>query len=60
MIFLTQKKKRILLEGQTAIVQIKISHSLCLEKYADFKQLGRFTLRESGLTIAAGIIQSFL
>lgn len=51
-----QKKPRLLREGDAAIIRIKVNRPICLEKYSDFKQLGRLTLRENGKTIAAGIV----
>jgi translation elongation factor EF-1alpha len=44
----------------TAVVEIVTQHPLCIEKYSDYKALGRFTLREGGRTIAAGIVTEVL
>lgn len=47
-----------------ALVEIQVSASvqkrLCIELYSEYKQLGRFTLRENGKTFAAGIITEIL
>jgi len=51
-----KKKPRLLPEGETAIIDICFSKALPIEKYADYKQLGRFTLRKEGKTIGAGIV----
>ncbi|KAJ1846997.1 translation termination factor GTPase eRF3, partial [Coemansia sp. RSA 486] len=33
-----------------------VGNTVCAEKFADFPQLGRFTLRDKGNTIAVGKI----
>ncbi|KAJ2449562.1 translation termination factor GTPase eRF3 [Coemansia sp. RSA 2424] len=38
------------------IVRIVTSKPICVERYADYAQLGRFTLRDEGKTIAIGKI----
>jgi len=50
------KNPRFLNDQQAALVKIQSIRPLCIEKFSDFKQLGRFTLREGGRTIAAGIV----
>lgn len=40
----------------TALVEIKISKPICVELYANYRELGRFMLRHGGTTIAAGQI----
>ena len=42
--------------NQNASVEIETSKIVCVEKYSEFRQLGRFTLRSEGKTIAAGVI----
>eukprot|EP01118_Nematostelium_gracile_P014496 TRINITY_DN5664_c0_g1_i1.p1 TRINITY_DN5664_c0_g1~~TRINITY_DN5664_c0_g1_i1.p1 ORF type:complete len:126 (+),score=34.01 TRINITY_DN5664_c0_g1_i1:374-751(+) len=54
-----KKNPRALGEGITASVEITTQHPLCLELYSFCKPLGRFTLRDGGKTIAAGIITQF-
>eukprot|EP01133_Synstelium_polycarpum_P012864 gene12864-15108_t len=49
----TKKKPRCLADGATALVEITLPRVACLELYSNYRQLGRFTLRESGKTIAA-------
>lgn len=53
-----QKKARprCLLKGQTAVVEVTPARSLCLERYADYRALGRVALRDQGKTIAVGIV----
>ncbi|GFO97634.1 elongation factor 1-alpha [groundwater metagenome] len=43
--------------GDAAIVTIKPMKPLCIEKVKDIPQLGRFAIRDMGMTIAAGIVQ---
>jgi elongation factor 1-alpha len=43
--------------GDAAIVVIKPSKPLCIEKVKDIPQLGRFAIRDMGMTIAAGMVQ---
>ena len=40
----------------SAIVEIKINKPLCLELFQNYRELGRFMLRYSGTTVAAGLI----
>ncbi|MCX6800922.1 MAG: translation elongation factor EF-1 subunit alpha [Candidatus Diapherotrites archaeon] len=42
--------------GDAAIVKIVPSKPLCIEKYSEFPQLGRFAIRDMGQTVAAGIV----
>jgi len=43
-------------QGDAAIVKFVPLKPVCLEKYSDFPQLGRFAIRDMGRTIAAGIV----
>lgn len=43
--------------GDAAIVTIKPAKPLCIEKVKDIPQLGRFAIRDMGMTIAAGMVQ---
>ncbi|EFA80528.1 Hsp70 subfamily B suppressor 1 [Heterostelium album PN500] len=56
----SKKKPRCVSDGMTALVEVQLTRLACLELYSSYRQLGRFTLRESGKTIAAGIITEFL
>ncbi len=42
--------------GDVAIVRIKPTKPLVVEKYADFPQLGRFAVRDMGETVGAGVV----
>jgi len=44
----------LLLQGQQIIALIETTQTVCLEKFSDYPQLGRFTLRDEGKTIAIG------
>jgi peptide chain release factor subunit 3 len=49
-------KKKVLFVKAGAIVlcRIQVNNSICVEKFSDFPQLGRFTLRTEGKTVAVG------
>ncbi|KAK9059940.1 hypothetical protein SSX86_020644 [Deinandra increscens subsp. villosa] len=49
-------KKKVLFVKNDAIVicRIQVSNMICIEKFSDFPQLGRFTLRTEGKTVAVG------
>lgn len=55
-----KKKPRCLVKNTTAVVDIHVDRPVCVELYRHFKDLGRFMLRSSGSTIAAGIIIEIL
>ncbi|PVD22801.1 hypothetical protein C0Q70_16057 [Pomacea canaliculata] len=46
-----------LTKNSSAVVEIEFERSLCLELYADYRDLGRFMLRQGGHTIAAGLVE---
>jgi peptide chain release factor subunit 3 len=54
-------KKKILFvkSGAVVVVRIQVNELICVEKFEDFPQLGRFTLRDEGKTVAIGKIVSF-
>lgn len=43
--------------GDAALVRLKPLIPLCIETYKEFPELGRFALRDSGRTVAAGIVK---
>jgi elongation factor 1-alpha len=51
-----EKNPETLKTGDVAIVRIKPTKPLVVEKYSDFPQLGRFAIRDMGSTVAAGVI----
>lgn len=55
-----QKKPRCLTKNSNAEVIIHTYRPVCVELYKDYKDLGRFMLRYSGETIAAGVVTEIL
>lgn len=47
---------RVLNKGCCADVEIRLEKSICLELYKDFRELGRFTLRHAGQSVASGTV----
>ncbi|MCS7097254.1 MAG: translation elongation factor EF-1 subunit alpha [Candidatus Methanomethylicia archaeon] len=43
-------------QGDAAIVKFVPLKPICMEKYAEIPQLGRFAIRDMGRTVAAGIV----
>jgi peptide chain release factor subunit 3 len=52
-----KKKCLFLKSGSIALVRIQLAGTVCLERFKDFPQLGRFTLRDEGRTIAIGKVE---
>ncbi|XP_010693065.2 uncharacterized protein LOC104906058 isoform X2 [Beta vulgaris subsp. vulgaris] len=54
-------KKKVLFvkNGASVVCRIQLSNMICVEKFSDFQQLGRFTLRTEGKTVAVGKITDF-
>jgi len=51
-----EEKPQFLKTGDVAVVKIKPTKLLCIEKAKDFPQLGRFAVRDMGKTVAAGMV----
>ncbi|XP_064546332.1 protein HBS1 [Drosophila montana] len=51
-----KKKPRCLGQNSCALVEVETSRPICIERYSDFKELGRIMLRVAGVTIAAGMV----
>ncbi|PRD19796.1 UNVERIFIED_CONTAM: Gspt1, partial [Trichonephila clavipes] len=47
-------RPRFVKQDQIAIMRLECSGVICLESFKDFPQMGRFTLRDEGRTIAIG------
>nr|WDY61363.1 eukaryotic peptide chain release factor GTP-binding subunit ERF3A [Nitraria sibirica] len=49
-------KKKVLFvkNGAVVVCRIQVNNAICIEKFSDFPQLGRFTLRTEGKTVAMG------
>ncbi len=50
-----EEKPDFIKNGDAAIVKIKPIQPLCIEKQADIPQMSRFAVRDSGVTVAAGM-----
>lgn len=44
-------------KNSSAVVELEFERPVCIEHYKDFKELGRFMVRYSGHTIAAGLVE---
>ncbi|HLD59418.1 MAG TPA: translation elongation factor EF-1 subunit alpha [Candidatus Bilamarchaeaceae archaeon] len=42
--------------GESAVVKIQPMKPVCIEKFQDFRPLGRFAIRDMGQTVAAGVV----
>ncbi|XP_075453495.1 HBS1-like protein isoform X2 [Ascaphus truei] len=51
-----KKKPKCLTRGMNAVIELQTQRPVALELYKDYKELGRFMLRYSGSTIAAGVV----
>jgi len=51
-----EKNPQTLKTGDIAIVKLKPTKPVVIEKYSDFPQLGRFAIRDMGETIGAGVV----
>lgn len=51
-------KKKVLFvkSGSVVVCRVQVNASICVEKFSDVPQLGRFTLRDEGRTVAIGKI----
>jgi len=52
-----EKNPSFLKTGDVAKVKLKPLQPVALEQYSDFPELGRFAIRDSGMTVAAGIVR---
>ncbi|KAF7819945.1 eukaryotic peptide chain release factor GTP-binding subunit ERF3A [Senna tora] len=54
-------KKKVLFvkNGAVVVCRVQVNNTICIEKFADFPQLGRFTLRTEGKTVAVGKVTGF-
>ncbi|KAK9882074.1 hypothetical protein WA026_018920 [Henosepilachna vigintioctopunctata] len=55
-----KKHPRFLGSNTSAIVEVQVSKAIALELYSECKELGRVMLRQSGVTIAAGLITKII
>jgi len=57
---LKRRNPRLLTKNSSGVVEIVLQRQICCELYSDVKELGRFMLRQSGSTLAAGIITEII
>eukprot|EP00742_Colponemidia_sp_Colp-10_P000620 GILJ01000678.1.p1 GENE.GILJ01000678.1~~GILJ01000678.1.p1 ORF type:complete len:592 (-),score=136.75 GILJ01000678.1:203-1921(-) len=58
----TQKKKKkpmFVKNGAVVVARIQLNQPVCMETFSDMQQLGRFTLRDEGKTVAIGKVLAF-
>lgn len=55
-------KKKVLFvkNGAVVLCRIQVNNLICIEKFSDYPQLGRFTLRTEGKTVAVGKVTELL
>jgi len=53
----TEKNPSFLKTGDAAIVKLEPIHPTVVEAYTEFPELGRFAIRDSGITVAAGVVK---
>ena len=51
-----RRRPRRIGKNESGVIRIKFLQPICIEKYEDNKQLGRFVLRSNGDTIASGMV----
>ena len=51
-----EENPKFLKTGDAAIVKITPSKPVCIEKFSEFPQMGRFAIRDMGQTVAAGVV----
>ncbi|CAN4086642.1 unnamed protein product [Withania somnifera] len=49
-----KKKPLFVKNGAIVLCRVQVNNLICIEKFSDFPQLGRFTLRSEGKTVAVG------
>lgn len=47
-------------KGQKIVALVETAQAVCVERFADYPQLGRFTLRDEGKTIAIGKVSNHI
>ncbi|EPS69318.1 hypothetical protein M569_05448, partial [Genlisea aurea] len=49
-----KRKPLFVKQGALVVCRVQVNNLICVEKFSDFPQLGRFTLRTEGKTVAVG------
>eukprot|EP00850_Spirogloea_muscicola_P005015 SM000022S07229 [mRNA] locus=s22:623783:625701:- [translate_table: standard] len=55
-----RQRPRHLTTNQSCLIEVVPDRPVCLEAYADFRALGRLALRDTGRTLAVGIVTKIL
>jgi elongation factor 1-alpha len=55
-----EQNPQFLKTGDAAIVVLQPLRPVCVEEYSDFPQMGRFAIRDMGITVAAGVVKKIL
>ncbi|TDH66291.1 hypothetical protein CCR75_005228 [Bremia lactucae] len=55
-----KKRPRCIPRECSGVVHITCDRKVCIEEFAAYRQLGRFTLRDRGKTLAAGIVTQII
>ncbi|CAH9135105.1 unnamed protein product [Cuscuta epithymum] len=55
-----KKKPLYVKNGAFVVCRVQVNNLICIEKFSDFPQLGRFTLRTEGKTVAVGKVTDLL
>ncbi|MEM4289614.1 MAG: translation elongation factor EF-1 subunit alpha [Nitrososphaerota archaeon] len=55
-----EQNPQFLKTGDAALVVLQPLRPVALEAYSDFPQLGRFAIRDMGMTVAAGVVRKIL
>lgn len=55
-----KKNPRCLGKNSCAEIILETTKPICIEKYSDYKELGRIMLRVGGVTIAAGLVTNII
>ncbi|KAI8835342.1 hypothetical protein BC829DRAFT_406478 [Chytridium lagenaria] len=56
----TKNPPQFVRQGESCIVRIECASPVCLEKFDEYPQLGRFTLRDEGKTVAIGRVTKLI
>jgi elongation factor 1 alpha-like protein len=56
----TKKSPRCLLAKQSAILEVELQESVCVEEFSSSRALGRVFLRSSGKTVAVGVVSKII
>ncbi|MFQ6010783.1 MAG: translation elongation factor EF-1 subunit alpha [Nitrososphaerales archaeon] len=51
-----EDKPKAIKTGDSAVVRIKPLRPLCVESFKEYPELGRFAMRDMGMTVAAGVV----